>query len=177
LPVAAAALGLTDRLTDHRPDSTPDAADGQEMRQLGITYRGGPLSPVLDVARPQPGDRAPDAPCHRPDGRPVRLFDVQRGTHWTAYGFDTTPPALGPAVRGFGIASTAGDGGDVVDGDGHARRAYSPRPGELVLVRPDGHVATRSTDPCDLATYLDGVLAHRVDGQRSTAQHGPDRER
>ena len=105
------------------------------------------------------GDRAPDAPCHRPDGRPVRLFDLQRGTHWTACGYDTTPPALGPAVRG------------------HARRAYSPRPGELVLVRPDGHVATRSTDPCDLATYLDGVLANRVDGQRSTAQHGPDRER
>ena len=45
LPVAAAVLGLTDRLTDHRPDSTPDAADGQEMRQLGSPTAMAPCPP------------------------------------------------------------------------------------------------------------------------------------
>jgi hypothetical protein len=73
-----------------------------------------------------------------------------------------------------------------VGGPRRARRhrtadRHRPLPDAGVLPRPRrepvGHVATRSTDPCDLATYLDGVLAHRVDGQRSTAQHGPDRER
>jgi hypothetical protein len=119
---------------------------------------GGPLAPALDVAGPRPGDRAPDAPCHRRDGSRVRLFALQRGAHWTLYGFATTPTACGLDVRGFRIAPDAGGAGDVVDTDGHARRAYAPRPGELVLVRPDGHIATRATDPDEIRAYLDPVL-------------------
>jgi 2-polyprenyl-6-methoxyphenol hydroxylase-like FAD-dependent oxidoreductase len=162
LPIAAAVLGLTTRATVHGQDAAPAEDDGEEMRQLGITYRGGPLAPALDVVGPQPGDRAPDAPCHRRDGSRVRLFDLQRGTHWTLYGFATTPPDCGPDVRGFRITPDNADAGDVVDTDGHACRAYAPRPGELVLVRPDGHIATRATDPDEIRAYLDPVLGHRA---------------
>ncbi len=160
LPVAAEMLGLTTRATVHGPDGADDGADSEWMRQLGISYRGGPLSPALEVAGPRPGDRAPDAPCQRRDGSPVRLFDLQRGTHWTLYGFDTTPPVTGPDVRAFRIAHTSTDGGEVLDIEGHAWRAYVPRRGELVLVRPDGHIATRTTDPGDIDAYLGAVLGH-----------------
>ena len=171
LPVAAAVLGLTTRATVQ--DGAHGEDNGEEMRQLGISYRGGPLAPAPAVAGPRPGDRAPDAPCHRRDGSPVRLFDLQRGAHWTLYGFATTPPACGPDVRGFRISpdpaadvADAGVGpdpaGDVVDTDGHASRAYDPRPGELVLVRPDGYVATRATDPDEVRAYLYRVLGPRI---------------
>jgi hypothetical protein len=33
-------------------------------------------------------------------------------------------------------------------------RAYAPRPGELVLVRPDGYVALRGLDPSANTEYL-----------------------
>jgi hypothetical protein len=114
------------------------------------------------VAGPQAGDRAPDAPCHRRDGSRLRLFDLQRGAHWRLYGFATTPPASGPDVRGFRITPAAAGAGDVVDTDGHACRAYAPRPGKLVLVRPDGHIATRATDPDEIQAYLGRVLGHGV---------------
>jgi 2-polyprenyl-6-methoxyphenol hydroxylase-like FAD-dependent oxidoreductase len=158
LPVAAAVLGLTTRATDPDPDPDTEAADRAEMRQLGITYRGGPLAPAVDLAGPHPGDRAPDAPGHRPDATPVRLFDRQRGPHWTLYGFDTTPPALGPDVRSVRITSRDNGSGDVVDTHGHARRAYAPRPGELVLVRPDGHIGARATAAADIRDYLHATL-------------------
>jgi FAD binding domain len=168
LPVAAAVLGLTTRATVHGPDAAYGESDWEEMRQLGITYRGGPLAPAFDAAGPRPGDRAPDAPCHRPDGSRVRLFDLQRGTHWTLYGFATTPPPYGPEVRGFRITRDSADAGAIVDTDGHACRAYAPRPGELVLVRPDGHIATRTTESGEIGAYLAAVLGR---GAGEIARH------
>ncbi|KIZ15927.1 hypothetical protein [Streptomyces natalensis] len=35
-------------------------------------------------------------------------------------------------------------GNDLTDTDGHARSAYAATPGELVLVRPDGHIGIRT---------------------------------
>ena len=47
-----------------------------------------PDSPLTN--RPGAGGRAPDAPCGDVvTGRPVRLFDLQRGTHWTLLPFGT----------------------------------------------------------------------------------------
>ncbi|MBE1461146.1 FAD-dependent monooxygenase [Kibdelosporangium phytohabitans] len=79
LPVAAHVLGLSTRLFEQRTMTR-----GREERQLGLSYRGGPLA-VDD--RPAPGvlragDRAPDGPW---EGK--TLFDVFRGPHWTLLEF------------------------------------------------------------------------------------------
>jgi 2-polyprenyl-6-methoxyphenol hydroxylase-like FAD-dependent oxidoreductase len=152
LPVAAAVLGLSSRLMDEGPGTH----HGGEMFQLGHTYRGGPLAPPAPVEGPQAGDRAPDAPGHRPDGRPVRLFDLQRGGHWTLYGFGARPEKPHPDVQTVAI------GTDFADTDGHARDAYQATPGELVLVRPDGHIALRTHDAAAVSGYLTTTLGEAV---------------
>ncbi|MFE2374131.1 hypothetical protein [Streptomyces sp. NPDC059398] len=136
-------------------------ADSEELLQLGHTYRGGPLAPATgrDTPGPKPGDRAPDAPCHLPDGRPVRLFDLQRGGHWTLYGFGS-----GALPRTHAGVRTVEFGTDVTDTHGHAGRAYAAESGELVLVRPDGHVAARGCDPGAVTAYLDKHTGGRTGG-------------
>jgi 2-polyprenyl-6-methoxyphenol hydroxylase-like FAD-dependent oxidoreductase len=49
------------------------------------------------------------------------------------------------------------DGADLVDTAGHAREAYGPSDGELVAVRPDGHVGVRG-EPDAVVAYLREVL-------------------
>ncbi|GEL23027.1 3-(3-hydroxyphenyl)propionate hydroxylase [Pseudonocardia sulfidoxydans NBRC 16205] len=153
LPIAADVLGLSARLT--RRTLLDRGEDGERALQFGVSYRGGPLAPGVDGDGPRPGDRAPDATgLVPPDGdRPVRLFDLLRGREWTLLGFGVTPPEVGEGVRCVEI----GPGG-VVDTDGHARDAYLPVDGELVLVRPDGHVGIRTTDAAEVRAYLAGVL-------------------
>ncbi|WP_405775118.1 FAD-dependent monooxygenase [Streptomyces sp. NBC_00859] len=151
LPVAAAVLGLSSRLMDQ--DAGAHGAEMDQLLQLGHTYRGGPLAPAADPAAggPQPGDRAPDAPCHLPDGSPATLFGLRRGGHWTLYGFGCAPRAH-PAVRTVEI------GADITDTHHHARQAYGADNGDMVLVRPDGHIAVRSRDADAVAAYLDEHL-------------------
>jgi hypothetical protein len=47
--------------------------------------------------------------------------------------------------------------GDFVDTDGHAREAYAPADGEVVAIRPDGHVGARGP-AAEVAAFLRGVL-------------------
>ncbi len=152
-PVAAEVLGLSTRLLDRHHDGESDAyRRGADTRQLGITYRGGPLA--VD-ARPEPGvlragDRAPDAPGYRRDGRPVRLFELFAGPEWTLLAFgDAT-------VRG---ARTVRVGESFVDGDGHAREGYGAG---YALVRPDGYVAVVADDPAALPAHVHDVVASPV---------------
>jgi 2-polyprenyl-6-methoxyphenol hydroxylase-like FAD-dependent oxidoreductase len=132
LPVAAGVLGLSTRL--YRDMSERQAAAyrrGEETEQLGIGYPGSSLSAGGGKA----GERAPDAPLRR-----GRLFDVFRGPHFTLLAFDERHAATvarvneryGPAVRAYTV------GTDLVDAEGHARRAYGTD--GLVLVRPDGYI-------------------------------------
>lgn len=146
LPVAAVVLGLSSRLSS--PALERRRADREQTLQLGVTYRGGPLSPDVPGEGPRPGDRAPDAPCRRPDGRRVRLFDLQRGGHWTLYGFGVRPPEPAGDVHAVEI------GADVIDDDGHACNAYAATGGDLVLVRPDGYVGLRTADAGEITRYL-----------------------
>jgi hypothetical protein len=87
----------------------------------------------------------------------VRLFELfrpdERGPHWTLLGFGVTPPPVEGLVR----AVTVGPSGDLVDTAGHAREAYGPSDGELVAVRPDGHVGVRGESDAVVA-YLREVL-------------------
>ena len=169
LPVAAGVLGLSTRLLGVPPGGR-GAADREQARQLTISYRGGPLAPVAeDVAdlgegggRPVGGDRAPDARCMSADGRSVRLFELRRGPHWLLLGFGVRPGRPAGPVRAVGIGADASDGLDLVDAEGHARRAYAASDGELVLIRPDGYLGTRSADPAEVAGYLRELGVHRV---------------
>ena len=87
----------------------------------------------------------------------MRLFELfrpdERGPHWTLLGFGVTPPPVEGLVR----AVTVGPSGDLVDTAGHAREAYGPSDGELVAVRPDGHVGVRG-EPDAVVAYLREVL-------------------
>lgn len=148
LPIAAGVLGLSKRLL-----RTKTAKRGAESQQLGLNYRGSPLS-VDDVKEPGPvraGDRAPDAPCVDADGTPRRLFEIFRGTHLTLLAFDVCReelmagmPAVGTedvkvvrVLRHGELASAEA----VIDNGGHARRAYGVGDAPaLVLVRPDGYI-------------------------------------
>ncbi|MFF0506075.1 FAD-dependent monooxygenase [Streptomyces fimicarius] len=128
-PVAEAMLGLSTRIHQGRQER------GRDTQQLGLGYRGGPLSTgragVLEA-----GDRAPDGPA----GAHGRLFDLFRGPHFTllALGTDTALPAVADAsVRTY---------------RGPAPEAYGPG---LFLVRPDGYIGWAGEDPAGLAAYAE----------------------
>jgi 2-polyprenyl-6-methoxyphenol hydroxylase-like FAD-dependent oxidoreductase len=152
LPIAAALLGFTSRLMEQQPGT--HSADTQEMLQLGVTYRDGPLAGIASepAYTVQAGDRAPDAPCTLSNGRTTHLFNLQRGNRWTLYGFGVRPPDLEPVVHAFEI------GVDVQDTIGAVRKVYEATEGDFVLVRPDGYVGLRTRDARDIAIYLNTVL-------------------
>ena len=174
MPVAAGVLEISTGL--HRQMSTDGGPmkRGRETQQLDIGYAGGPLAPQHDGGGVLcAGDRAPDAPgLRRPDGTAVRLFDLFRGPHLTLLAFgphlaaaatELTAP-YGPAVRTVpvlhtGEPPTAAGPTAVVDGQGHAAKAYGIGAEALVLIRPDGYVGTISTDVADIAAYLPQVTA------------------
>jgi|SRR5262245_49861249 len=74
LPIAAAVLGLSERLHKMRSIKRGDATN-----QLALHYRTSPLSSGATVGSLHPGDRMPDARLD--DGK--RLFDHLRGSHAT----------------------------------------------------------------------------------------------
>jgi 2-polyprenyl-6-methoxyphenol hydroxylase-like FAD-dependent oxidoreductase len=151
LPVAAEVLGITTRL--HRALVTGKPGDqrrGPETLQLGVNYRGSSLARgERDSAAPvQAGDRAPDAPCHDGAGKPVRLFELFRGPHFTLLAFcrgvatDAITQRFESRVHIYTVIrpdETAGNA-DIIDTAGHAYRSYDVESGALVLVRPDGYI-------------------------------------
>ncbi|PRX97751.1 FAD-dependent monooxygenase [Allonocardiopsis opalescens] len=148
-----AAVGNTIAATDTYGDTT----------QLSIGYRGGPLARELGgPADPAAGDRAPDAPCERPGGGPVRLFDLFRGVHLTLLLFGgAAAPASVPPGGLLRVVPVLGPGeaprlDAVVDTGGHAHRAYGATGPAAVLVRPDGHIGLTAPDGRHpgLADYL-----------------------
>jgi 2-polyprenyl-6-methoxyphenol hydroxylase-like FAD-dependent oxidoreductase len=114
--------------------------------QLSVTYRGGPLGvrprlTPLAVLLPglQPGDRMPDAEYRCDDGKVVRLYAVL-GPGWAFLG----PQALGAIAK-----ARLGE------------IAMLPADGDGLLVRPDGHLAWRGSDPRLLEVWLDTALGRR----------------
>jgi 2-polyprenyl-6-methoxyphenol hydroxylase-like FAD-dependent oxidoreductase len=166
VPTAQAALALAAKLLDKHQRGDEDAHHrGSEVHQLGLNYRGGPLTEDLraEPGRLAAGDRAPDAPCGD-----VRLFDLFRGTQWTvlAFGADTADlvaectDLFGDLVHAYSVVPDGTPGEHtVVDTDGHARAAYQMAPGTVVLVRPDGYLGLVGTTTADLRHYLSRVTA------------------
>lgn len=138
-PVAAEVLGLSTRLLD-AAKAGEAMKRGRETRQLDIGYPGSPLS-LTGADRGEgvmAGDRAPDAPCCDAAGRPVRLFDLFAGPHWTLLGYDAEPSSGPPPRAGVQVHRI---GTEILDHAGHVQAAYGLQSGEWVLVRPDGYVA------------------------------------
>ncbi|NRQ36521.1 3-(3-hydroxyphenyl)propionate hydroxylase [Nonomuraea sp. NN258] len=115
--------------------------------ELDIAYPASPLTlRAEDRRRPRPGERAPDA--YGPGGR---LFDIMRGTHWTLLGFGARTTA---ALRAAEAAHPGVTSHVVTDHRHQARRLYHARPGTLVLIRPDGYIATRTLRPQTVMDHL-----------------------
>ncbi|MFI9273143.1 FAD-dependent monooxygenase [Kitasatospora sp. NPDC052896] len=119
---------------------------------LGIAYSDSALT-----QNPGAGGRAPDAPCSdAATGRPMRLFDLLRGPHWTLLAFGATTGQQTPSdLRAFRVTTDPATAGPdtVIDTDGHAHHAYGITGDELVLIRPDGYIAARRPAD-DLAAVL-----------------------
>ncbi|MEV4063802.1 FAD-dependent monooxygenase [Nonomuraea dietziae] len=132
--------------------------------QLDIAYPDSPLTVASDTARgPRPGERAPDARGTAADGTPIRLFDLLRGTHWTLLGFGAGTAATLADLHHAGLRSflvvgpgAAGAGNCLIGAE--AARVFRARPGTLILIRPDGYIAARTTDPQIIAGHLAGIL-------------------
>lgn len=99
--------------------------------------------------------------------RPVRLFELFAGAHFTLLGFGTEATgALREAASRYGdalrVCAVDAGGEGVVDDQGHIAAAYGAAAGESVLVRPDGHVgltapASRADAVSDHLVALDGL--------------------
>jgi 4,5-epoxidase len=164
--------------------------------QLNVNYRGGPLatggllSRMMGVVRsgPRAGDRAPNAPCLlQPAGEPTTL-GAQSCPGWALLQFGGDRKAfaacraaarsrLGEDVRVVRILPRGEimtpDGSqceDIVleDHRGEITALYRPRDAEVVLVRPDGHVAWRAARPgaVKLAEWLSTALGARAISKR-----------
>ncbi|OAR24463.1 pentachlorophenol monooxygenase [Streptomyces sp. ERV7] len=129
-PVAADVLGISTRL--HRQALLGgDSQRGNVVKQLGIGYRGGPLSSGAAGAL-EAGDRAPDGIL--PEGR---LFDLFGGPHFTLLAIATeAPPLANEQVRV------------------HTLNAYETYGRGLFLVRPDGYIGWAGETDRGLSDYL-----------------------
>ncbi|MFC9243931.1 FAD-dependent monooxygenase [Streptomyces sp. NPDC057136] len=153
-PIAARVLGKSSELYAHLSRHRVSGLKrGDEERQLSLSYHCGPLapghSPTTKTLRV--GDRAPDAPCSGRGAR--RLFDVYKGPHFTllAFGADATEslpeltwPTSGAELRRYGVRSGrhTEDADVLTDTTGQMNSIYGITGETLVLVRPDGYIAS-----------------------------------
>ncbi|MFD6445843.1 FAD-dependent monooxygenase [Promicromonospora sp. NPDC060204] len=133
--------------------------------QLWVSYRSGPLGvgPAERTAarlarRVCIGDRVPNLACTRADGRVTRLH-AELGGRWALL---VPPPEAGPgSVRPVPDDVGPDDVGpdDVEPGVEPARLFRTDAVPESWLVRPDGHLAWRGSDPADAGPWLSGLLS------------------
>ncbi|WP_212377298.1 FAD-dependent oxidoreductase [Acetobacter persici] len=157
-PIALNMLRLSTRLLEEAKQGT--MRRDREARQLDLDYRRSSLSMPGSVnCRVQTGDRAPDAPCLGQAGQRTRLFTVFQGTHWTLLGYE--PHDRPSAIAGVRIVSI-GSRHEFVDEGGDIVQAYGVKPGQWVLVRPDGYIAgifpSEGLEP-QLSRYLAHVMS------------------
>lgn len=118
--------------------------------QLGISYRGGPLASGSHRWAPglHPGDRMPDLRCRRSDDSEVTLHAAISG-RWAVLAGDRREAAR----HAEAAATRLGD--DLVV----ALTPVEPGSGDVVLIRPDGHIGWRGRPAPDrLTAWLNQVL-------------------
>jgi 2-polyprenyl-6-methoxyphenol hydroxylase-like FAD-dependent oxidoreductase len=157
--IAEGVLGLSTRKYQGIAKLDPSALRrGKDEQQLLLTYHGGPLAPpggertrTLRV-----GDRAPDGVLNGVHGKPVRLFDLYRGSHFTAVAFGEQAaqacnrlpwPSSGAALKRVVVgATTASVDAVLTDTLRSFENLYGMTGDTLMLIRPDGyigHIATQ----------------------------------
>ncbi|WP_406870586.1 FAD-dependent oxidoreductase [Thioclava sp. 'Guangxiensis'] len=156
-PIAARVLGLStakyEALNRLDPASIKRGAD---EKQLGITYKGGPLasSEAEATTTLQSGDRAPDAKLADQDRTPLRLFDATRGPAFTLFAIGqearaelaaVTWPENGAGLTRVAIDGTAGEALSLSDPQGSFRSIYGIAADTLILIRPDGYIGEIAT--------------------------------
>ncbi|MFC0436924.1 alpha/beta fold hydrolase [Kutzneria buriramensis] len=163
LPIAANVLGLSTQKYEGISKLSPSSIRrGKDEQQLLLTYHGGPLAPghgertkTLRV-----GDRAPNADLLRADGTRVRLFDLYRGSHFTAVGYGVRGVAtlglLDSPASGAPLERVAVDAGfhtarsdgvqTLADNADSFRRAYGVSQDTVLLIRPDGYIGHIATN-------------------------------
>jgi 2-polyprenyl-6-methoxyphenol hydroxylase-like FAD-dependent oxidoreductase len=152
-PVAARVLGRSTELyAGMEQNRLASLKRGDEERQIGLSYRGGPLAPADAAATKtlQVGDRAPDAPCTGPGVR--RLFDVYQGPQFTLLAFgpnaiDALPtlawPTSGAELRRYAVhTGHSGDDRGLADPTGLVSSTYGITGDTLILIRPDGYLGS-----------------------------------
>ncbi|MBE1546761.1 2-polyprenyl-6-methoxyphenol hydroxylase-like FAD-dependent oxidoreductase [Mycobacterium sp. OAS707] len=157
-PIAAGVLGLSTKKYSGLGKMDPSSIRrGEDEQQLSLSYRGGPLAADTDerTATLQAGDRAPDAVLRDADGKPVRLFDVYRGTHFTALAYGERAarelaqlswPAIGAPLRRVTIGTdTALSEKLLQDPAATFKKIYGLDADTLLLIRPDGYIASIAT--------------------------------
>ncbi len=154
-PVAESVLGVSTQLLDDHKKG--ESRRGRELRQLDIGYPQSPLIKEMPERHNgiRAGNRAPDAPMLGAAGQSSRLFELFRGTHWTLLVYETRLETL-RARPGLHIHHI-GPAGDVIDAWNHIRNIYKLKPGECVLVRPDGYVG--ATFDAEHVTKIDEYLS------------------
>ncbi|GAA5032625.1 FAD-dependent monooxygenase [Microbacterium fluvii] len=153
-PVAARVLGLASDLYAHMGDRPLAAMKrGDEERQLGLSYRGGPLASSGSTDLLATGDRAPDSPVLTAAGDRTSLFDIFRGKHFTVL---TIGAPFTKAAKSVAWPET-GAGVRVVELDSGAneafRRYYGLQQDAALLVRPDGYIAAIAPAPAAIADW------------------------
>lgn len=156
-PIAADVLGLSINLLEAAKNGA--MRRGREVHQLDIGYAGSSLALEMPARSDGilAGDRAPDAPITGAGGMPTRLFELFKGAHWTLLGYQVRHNAISP--RRYLHIHDIGPGGAFSDEHGHMVNAYGVRPGDWVLVRPDGYVSAivSSGDLPALERYMSSV--------------------
>jgi 2-polyprenyl-6-methoxyphenol hydroxylase-like FAD-dependent oxidoreductase len=183
-PVAAGVLALSNALyAKIGTGTTGGLRRGDQERQLGLSYAGGPLAPAdaMETGSLRAGDRAPDAECHAFGAS--RLFDILRGPHFTLLAFGAAAeqragavcwPLAGAELRAFAVRreDSGEQRGVLLDSRGDVHRRYGATGDLLVLIRPDGYIAHIAAPD-----NADGIAAavRRVTGMSTRSQ--PMRER
>lgn len=160
LPIAAGVLGLSTKkyagMTKFAPSSIKR---GKDEQQIALTYRGGPLAPLSSTrtATLAVGDRAPDA--HLNDhGTPVQLFDLYRGPHFTALAYGPsaihdlsliTWPTSGARLQRIAVRTSDNEAEhadrSLQDTNGNFSKNYGLSGDAIILIRPDGYIASIAT--------------------------------
>ncbi len=103
------------------------------------------------------GDRAPDAPIRGAAGVKPEIVRSLQGPHWTLLGYEVDVARVRP--RAHLRIHTFGTRQELIDHAGHFATAYALRPGDWVLVRPDGYIGALVPSSAleALETYLQRV--------------------
>jgi hypothetical protein len=173
LPVAAAVLGISTRLSREFVAMKSYLPRSPETLQLGISYRHSSLSHPRNSAATAvaAGDRAPDSPLLDMQGNRTRLFDLFRGPRFTLLAREAgmLDRCLDFAARYPQLLRVCAISRDpladnrspqlFIDDDGHFAEAY-PAESASLLIRPDGHIGWQG-EPDSLDAYLREVAGVR----------------